>query len=328
MVSFEIKSILSFIIVFLGFFDSVWAHSAEVEFQKILKFSDIKYYQFSKFSDVLGVEVLADHLVTFDGEGQHYYRTLFRRKNLDPDLALTNKVGGVSDSSRVAINLGGNFKWIALKPFLDGISILFSSDLSALAIQKNKTVNRESIIVDRIRPAADSRGEPTRREVSHYRKKITSSIEGLSIRGVAKMSAPDQDGSQYIAVTNLTDFRVITLKCSSKRVGHCFFNRTCFLADSNEGFGGEYVAGIGLWKNSKYVLIGDRQYNRIFIYKKNTCHDIRQIAVMDLPEKIGKIRSIFVDSSENLWVSVDTRDFSLSASVYMWPNHKWLKAKR
>lgn len=295
-------------------------------YPKKLALEDVKHQQFSRFPDIRGFTFEGSDLISFDGVGNHYYKTEYRKDSSDL-LAFTSKPGQVSDSIRYKLNIGKNHSWIASYKLIEGITLFFSEDLWVLAREKGSRVNYESIIIDRLKPAADSRGEPPRVEIANLRSKMSKHGRSLKLVGVTKGPGLDGDDSQFIVATNLSGFKVITMMCSKDRLGFCRFMRRCLISNgTGQNISSDYLGGIAYKsydKNSKILLLGDRQYNRIFVYSYHSCYHIRQVAVMDLPEYLGKLREIHIDDRDNLWVSTQSRDPLNNSSLYMWPKKCW-----
>ena len=295
-------------------------------YPKKLALADVKHQQFSRFPDVRGFTFEGDTLISFDGVGNHYYKTEYRKSSSDL-LAFTSKPGQVSDSIRYKLNVGKSHSWIASYELIKGIKLFFSQDLWVLAQEKGSRVNYESIIIDHLKPAADSRGEPTRVEIANLRSRMSKQGKSLKIVGVSWGPDLDGDDSQFVVATNLPGFKVTTMMCSRGRLGFCRFMRRCLISDGRgQSISSEYLGGIAYKsynKNSRVLLLGDRQYNRIFVYSYHSCYHVRQVAVIDLPENLGKLRELYIDGNDNLWVSTQKPDLLNHSSLYMWPKKCW-----
>lgn len=318
----------------IGLFFSIELAAANRKFKDFIELKSLRHYQVSKISDVYGIFLDSDTLISFAAEKNFFYKSRYK-KNADHHESFTYESysqdkEGLVDYRFPFGKIIGYGRWLARAPFKNKGYFILGSDLKVAAFSTNgDPIAKRDIIIDRLRPPADSRGEPTRREIYAYRAKLKSKYDMVEDKSIISTgfiskpsSFPDVDGAQFIISSRIPSFTILTMKCSDTDLSFCEISRGCFLS-GKQTVKPQYVTGIAYSQKRDLLFVGDAEHNRIFAYRYYSCHHIRFQGVIHLPEKIRKLSSLLIGADDSLWVSTMGKDSYLNASVYVWSSSDW-----
>lgn len=306
-------------------------HLAAKTPKEFLDFKAIRYSQASKEPAVLAITFDKDSLVTLHDKRDYYFHTPFNKNAEEKTMAFTTKPYGIAKSQKFSTGkIIGKGRWVGRVHFQDrGIFLIDGRFDLGVFDAKNTPISKRSIILDLLRPAPDSRGEPTNLETSRFRAKLmrnyrTFKPKEIIITGVVPLPKTwhDKDRSQYLVATKISDFTVMTMKCDQKDLGYCAIKRGCFIS-SRLRIDPRDVTGIAISEARRLLLLGDRKSNRILSYSFRSCFQIKQVGVTYLPDELEEISNLLVDQNDRLWVSTKKKDSRLNSSVFAWESRDW-----
>jgi hypothetical protein len=236
--------------------------------------------------------------------------------------------GSLSDGRKIPIKAAANSSpWDSIEVDNDGIKILSGRLPSIVHTQDDGTLNSTiDVIYDRVKPPADSRGEPPQFEISKVRAKFLKVFASpdkrllgmrrvpLSWRGLPKNS--------YLAVAQQREFPLLLLKCHDGGEGGCVVDRVC----ASEGFQNialEDISGFALHPDRRLILLADTSAQMIHFIEFAGCNLSQYHGAVALPARLKPVSSVFVDDATNLLISTKTRDDYFNASVFFWPKKEW-----
>lgn len=304
-------------------------------FKDFVEFKDLKHYQIAKIADVSGIFIEDSSLTSFVAGQKFYFKSRYKKSAPDSfgAFAYEHKSVDKEGNANYKFPFGrmvGAGDWIARANFGKHGYFLLGSDLRIAAYSaKEEAIAVKDIILDRLKPPADSRGEPTNKEIYSFRSRLKSAHSGFERKDmivsgfIAKpKKLPDSDGSQFLVSSRIPGFTLLTMKCDPLDPSFCKIKRSCFLSGS-QAVKPEDVSGISYSEKRNLLLIGDKKYNRLFAYRYHSCHHVRYLGVIHLPSKLKGLRSFTIDSEDSLWVATKDKDLYLNASVYVWPSASW-----
>ncbi len=223
--------------------------------------------------------------------------------------------------------------WSGLFPIHNGMTLLIDGLNLAVAsfepTRKWSLVSHRNIVVDLFRPTSDSRGEPTRVETTAARKKLATEMKPLRgekniITGAVALPAAwaGKKEPSYLLLTRLPSFPLVTMRCEQADSTQCQIERACFV----QGFPPKEAAarqGLAISEKRQWLIVGNRERQSLQIYQFKDCFHITLAHEIELPEQLRKLRSVFVDAEDNLWLSTEGADDFRNASVYMWAAKDW-----
>ncbi|MEZ4741376.1 MAG: hypothetical protein R3B45_02850 [Bdellovibrionota bacterium] len=241
------------------------------------------------------------------------------------------KFGALTASQRISMDKRmQKYPWHGIyKTEQDFLLIINGKELSIASLNKDRQLDTmRDVIYDRPLPAADSRGEPPRLEITEAQSFIKKQIKksnSIIISGIVKIpnSWKTQKGKNlYFAATSIKKYPIIQLSCEQYDPANCKISRLCN-TESKKSINFSTTVGIAVKEKTKEILLGDSKMHQINIFKYSSCFHIRYLNSLKLPKKIKKISNIFVDSENNLWVSSLYKDDYFNASIFYWENGKW-----
>ena len=304
--------------------------SPSKKFKEWVSFKDVLHFKVAKKQDVYGIYLENDKLYTFEKGADYYYLSLPNKKldlkdkrefiyepykkNSEDEIIYRHPLG----------KRAGRGFWLARAPFDKGHLLLDSHFKIAAFDKEGVAIAKRDIVLDRLKPPADTRGEPTSKEIAAYRLRLKKAYEKAMsmdkdslttgfVRRAARLK--DSDGAQFLMATRLPGFRLVTVKCLKTDLSACEVKRACYFSGGSQ-LKAEDVTGIAYSKKRNLVLLGDKKYQRILVFRYDSCHHVQYLGVVHLPEQLKEMRNIFVDEKDVLWVSTKEKDPYLNASVY------------
>jgi hypothetical protein len=190
-------------------------------------------------------------------------------------------------------------------------------------------VSQRNIVLDKLRPPKDSRGEPTKLEVAAYRRQFMSAFghpedHRVRLAGLAPLPPSWREGEahQYLLASRLPGFPLMTLQCDEGSLTQCFVARGCFvegLADMEL----DSIAGIATSVKRRLILVGDRKKALLHVFRFNSCHHIVHAGDISLPERLKEIANLSIDDADRLWITTMRPDDFQNANVFLWDADAW-----
>lgn len=297
-------------------------------FKKQLAFEALSYSQLSPQAGVTGLLVEKERLVSVFGGDPSAFVAAFR---LGDKKFLADMTFEIPPGERITFDKRvPSGHWRGLIPvgkerllFLDGAG----GSLMAVEGKAMKFLSHRQIIVDLIRPAGDSRGEPTARETAAMRKRFTKHFlaaqgSGLVFTGIVPLPRKwgNKDGAKFLLATRVTGFPVVTMRCNENDVTQCQLERACDLGGWRPKDAVD-VAGLAYSEKSDEILIADRRDHSLRVFQASSCAHSPYRGDLRLPEKLKSPTNIAVDDDGRLWVTTERPDDYRNGSVFMW--EKW-----
>jgi hypothetical protein len=221
-------------------------------------------------------------------------------------------------------------RWMPMGRLKDGILLFLEPwllDVVAFDLAKNEVIAKKSLILDRLKPAKDSRGEPTGVEIDRLRKEIVRQYQVMAGQQFfAGVSLLKEDGkakdTQFILLSRIKQAPIMIASCSKETVGYCQIERSCFWSEPKATALGDLL-GLGFSAKHKTAIIGDRKNHQLKFYRFNSCFDMVYQKTMDLPLKIKPVNSVSVDQTDGIWISSDQPDGYTNSPIYYWSSSRW-----
>lgn len=292
---------------------------------------EVSHFMRDRSGKLNSLSVRDKTVMTFPKSETFFWRTSYLDQN-EGEFAFTQKPLGLASSEKNELGQGmkgGQF--VGLGNAHSDWDILLDGRGFVISLTKEGTpFIKSSLIVDQIRAASDSRGEPTIRENSilqHRIRQLFHEKRPKEITFTSLIEIPanfhDSDQSQFFVTSNLKGFPLMTLRCSDPQKAGCRLERQCFLSGKTK-VPEEGVYGVGVHPDKKWVLLGSRQYNRVMVYRYSSCFHLREVGLMHLPDHFGPITGIYVDDKERLYILTQEKDLKLGATLFIWPKEAWL----
>lgn len=194
-----------------------------------------------------------------------------------------------------------------------------------------REIQRRSVPWDLVKPAADSRGEPTAPETAAMRaliKKRWLVTEEPRVVGITPVPAAWQgkkkDARRFFVATRVRDFPLLELSCRTDEASACVVDRACNL-EGAVGLAPESIRGVATSAGSRTLVLGDAVGHRLLFFRYDSCfHVQRTKGEVPLPRKMRRLVNFFVDRDERLYLLADGKDDYLNASLYFWSKNAWL----
>ena len=238
--------------------------------------------------------------------------------------------GKILDSKRVPIGDKSElYEWRSFFA-LENRVLAFEGRLLLLVELDGTTlaeIIRRPIQWDTVRPPRDRGGEATTLETSQFRaafKKAMNSMKGLKSSGIAPIpkSWINNGKNNYLMLSRLERFPLLLLECDEQTPSSCVVTRGCNVEKKFKTKVDD-LRGIGISAERKEIVVGDPIAKQIHAFIFNSCYSIQHTASRALPKKIKTLSSLMVDSEERLFITTDTPDDYLNASLYFWNNAEW-----
>ena len=301
-----------------------------------LKMTDVKHSQISKVRHIGYFQKIGKKIVSFPNRGDFFLNTNYRADAPKKTLGFSKLEGDISDSMRNS--LPKIMSRVAVRGYRessrDSILILDGIGLKMYALDNTDLsfISQHDIVADRIRPAADSRGEPLTNEIFSFRQQFIKSFNSVAPNKVKFNSMRlipsrwKRGRSQYIVSTNIPGFPLLTIHCSSKNLTNCTIDRGCFV-DGMRSFKNKdkslNLRGLGISEKRKSLVLADAEKNELLLMRYHSCHHIALLRKIKLPKELKPVTGVMVDKNENLWISTSDYDLKTDSSLYVWPATKW-----
>lgn len=245
--------------------------------------------------------------------------------------------GKLVENKRVVVDKTERFDWRGFFPLAAGNEkgegrrvlafegtrlVFFELDAGSLT-----EIVRRAVPWDHIKPPRDRGGEPTSGETAGFRaafKKAMRAVKGTKVTGIAQVPEAwiKNNKTNYLLLSRLQKFPLLLAECSKETPSQCMVTRGCSL----EGFKGsaiESLAGIGVRSDRREIVLGDPPARRLHILKFDSCYHVAYKESIALPEKIKTLTNISIDRENRLFVTTETPDDYLNASLYFWNKDQW-----
>lgn len=186
------------------------------------------------------------------------------------------------------------------------------------------------IVVDLLKPAADSRGEPPKKEIQTFRSQFKKSYKKLTkdlphVFGwtvLPSKQAKRFSGNHFLLLSRVPNFPLLAMTCKNPQKPDCMIARACQL-QLPKGVDQEKLAGIAFSPKRNLLLIGNYSSNEIYLYQANSCYHLPLVKRLKLPKEIHELASLYVDDEDNLWIGSSEPDSYRNASTYRWNSDSW-----
>ncbi len=241
------------------------------------------------------------------------------------------RFGEYTQSTRVAVpptKYPGDWRGIM---FFEGEkSMLLDASMLQLVLffpNKNRVIQETTVPIDMIKPARDPQGEPTSVETGKARTKIRSAYKkvfGSRFTGFASLPAGWLQGKKnyYAMASNIEDFPLTVMGCAEDDPTGCTMDRFCYL-EGGPHIKSKSVAGVGVSKNGKLLLMGDSERQSIHVFHWDSCFNVRYLRSLELPKNIATITSLHIDHEDLLWVTTNKWENQFDSNLYYWEPSQW-----
>lgn len=180
---------------------------------------------------------------------------------------------------------------------------------------EDKFSQESDVVIDGIKPPADTRGEPTWQEASTLRGRFVKEMlkyKRNNLAGVARISSElirnsrevvhSEETSHFLGLLNIEGFSVVRMSCSGYLSSLCKIERACYLGELSKNENEEF-SGIAFENKKRGLLaIGLHDARKLAVLKFNSCYSVQLQYYLNLPETIGGVRSLALDEKSNLYV--------------------------
>ena len=203
----------------------------------------------------------------------------------------------------------------------DIMRILDGKENRVFKYLKKKLIGYQSVVYDKILPPRDRGGEAPNYEQKSLQDSFKKEYKetDLKFSGGAKLPkgwVQSDDDDVFLIASRIPKFPILAFACDQSNPLQCSIIRKCFVKGTTIEH--KHINGLGLFPSSRSFVIGDESDNKLEIFSFKTCLNIVKINEIYLPKKFKKISNIFVDASENLWISTQTQDDYTNATIYKW----------
>jgi hypothetical protein len=296
-------------------------------FQPILKFEDIHYSHISMVKSVAGIWRVGDVIYT-TGKTPAFYLTPINSPPKDYDPLLD-----IAPSEKVTIpESGPSDEWLPMGELTADKVMFFNKNSLRVALFNRKDwslLEAKDLVVDQVKPAKDTRGEPTQKETLALQGKLRAFYNKLKkdvplIKSIAALPLDkrEADAHQYVALTDFPDHPVMTISCSGAQPLYCKLARACFARLPKE-VRLDQLAGISFSEKRKIMLVGNPAEKRLEVFHYSSCFDVVHAGKIDYSVKLKALQSLHVDPSDGLWITTSEPDDYRNGSVYFWQPGDW-----
>jgi hypothetical protein len=268
-----------------------------------------------------------DELFLFGPKLNQYVKIPFH-----PDAKTrTTRFGEYTQSTRIPVpptKYPGDWRGIM---FFEGEkNMLWDASMLQLVLffpNKNRVIQETTVPIDMIKPARDSQGEPTSVETAKARNKIRTAYKkvfGSRFSGFSALPSGWLEGKKnyYAMASNIADFPLTIMSCAEDDPVGCVMDRICYL-DGGPSIKSKSVAGVGVSKNGKLLLMGDAERHAIHVFHWDSCFNVHYLKSLELPKNIATITSLHIDHEDLLWVTTNKWENQFDSNLYYWEPSQW-----
>lgn len=308
---------------------------------KNLDFKKVKWSLMTLDDDTGGILIEKDRVLVWPQLGTSVAATPFNPKGTESKSAFSAKSSVYSPLTRITITQPQDNKpgepgilkapiiLRGLVPFgqnqyigidsRDAQVMTFDSKMFAMNVQNQ-------IILDLPLPPRDPRGEPTKIETANLRARLSRAIKKVVgkplLAGFTAKPNYIKTSESYVVWSNIESFPLFLASCSNKDGVRCQLTRACDVSLSR-GLDQAEWSGLAASEQRQRLYVGNRNGNSIEIFRGTACLNMTHEGSIKLPEELGSLRSIFVDTADRLWVTTQKPDNYLNASAYAWDSNDW-----
>lgn len=299
---------------------------------KQLDIAKIKHYQIALESSLYGVYREGPIVMSFPGENAFYIRSVYKPDAKEQDLGFGSLHNPYDGSERIFFEPKDKMRRVRSVLHV-GVHWAFLDVMSRQLLVYDETLKSwqmpADIILDTPKPASDSRGEPTRAETMALRSRLTKTL--LKEKGnpdlIAGMTAlpkkwKDRDGSQYVLWLRAGTSPLLTVKCDEEHFKYCQVQRACFVKGVSLSET-EAVNSISIDPKSQNLLLLMRDKSKIVELNGSSCHALTARDAYSLPKSLENAQGLFVDATNNFWLSLREIEGATSASIFTWDSGTW-----
>lgn len=292
----------------------------------------IRHSQITLESSLYGVYREGRTVLSFPGESSFYIRSVYNPDAKERDLGFGSLHNPYEGSERVpfepkdkirrvrsALHIGT--RWA----FLD----VMNRQLLVWDEARKSWQMPADLILDLPKPAADSRGEPTRAEIAALRARLTKTLSKEKgnpdlIAGITAIPKTwkDKDGSQYVLWLRAGSSPLMTVKCDQPNLRVCQLQRACFVKGISPS-DIEAVNSISLDPKAQTLLLLNRSKQKVLELSGHSCHSLQAKDAYRLPKNLENAQGIFVDDANGLWLALRESEGASSASLFTWDAKDW-----
>lgn len=239
---------------------------------------------------------------------------------------------GDSESRPFTADVAGTRRFMGVVPFVRStLLFLESTDSRIVAVESASGffVSQRAIVLDKLKPARDSRGEPTNLETATFRQHFMKAFGHINdgtikLSGLAALPPAwhDGDAHQFLVASRIPGYMLMTMHCLEAELSQCRIVRGCFA----EGIGSilpDSVTGVAVSAERRLVLVGDRHRAQLIVFRFESCHNIVKVGEIPLPIQLKELGNVMIDSDDRLWVSTLLPDDYRNANVFVWDSKHW-----
>lgn len=273
-----------------------------------------------------GVISLGNEVLLFPEQNQFLVKMTFNPNGKDRE----SRFGKITDQQRIPLEgsaYPGDWRGAYAN---DNRLIVWDASLLQLLILRSKTfavVQSMTVPADTLKPAADRMGEPTSAETTRTRQKFRSAsrkIFGSKYTGFTEIPSKWEahPGRKFLITTKVAGFPLVMMACEKDDDTACILKRQCFL-EKTPKTGMEDIGGVGVFEDSREVLIGNKSANTIEVFRYNSCFDVVWSRSLKLPPRLPKFKNLNVDKSGRLWIVTASPDPYTDSNLFYWDREAW-----
>ena len=270
-----------------------------------------------------------------EGKNSFFVESRWFSERNDPTLQFGSLKSDTADMARVSFDGPQSASyWRSVSKHEKG-QVFLDAMLGRVVLRGKRglTTLPSEIILDRLKPARDSRGEPTNRETATLRSvfiKQYKSLDRNRLHYFSLIPLPKtwlSENSHYLLQTDIPGFEVLKVQCQNKDGFRCIALRKCFVYGAKQSLLAGYRS-MAVWEKKNLLLFAHPEKRRIDFFQYESCFHIAKISkTLFIENKIQDPTAIFIDKKEGLWLGTKGPDNFENASIYRWPAKIWQAQK-
>lgn len=302
-------------------------------YAKNLDFTKVKHYQISVEEKVFGVHRYSDRVWSVPRRGNFFISSHYDPKGKDYREAFHMGDRSTALAERIQFPGAEKNKGTWRGPvYMSGYLLFIDADnlqMYGYNLETKTFTLVSDLIIDRLMPPPDSRGMATRTEVKELRSKLLREFGSYKnvyslIAGVSQLGESQATKNQFLISTRLPSFPLAVSTCEFGRKPFCSVKTVCYLAERQETRNDPIDrSGLAYSVKRRFVLIGSKKYRKIYVYKFNSCFDVRFVKSMSVPKEIKEISALHIDEDDSLWISSPEPDPFTFGSIFKWSSSDW-----